>query len=136
MGFSIREVELSDYESIGRIDENFDYTKIKFVLEDKESLMMVAQLNDDIIGYINTRASMDSNYNDLEVRGIVVDEKYRALGVGSRLITNIEGKAREKNINCLIITNRKYNEDETIFYNKVGFILDSNFRFIKEINKR
>ena len=50
VGFDVREIKLNDYEDIHKLNSKLDYLNIKSIAEDKRSITLVAQLNDDVIG--------------------------------------------------------------------------------------
>ena len=100
---------------------------------DKNSMIFVAQLNDDIIGYINYSIGCDINYNKtLFIKDIVVDEKYRGLGVGHQLILEAEKNAKGYNAVQLVALNNNYIEEEVEFYNRQGFKLNSESMYEKK----
>lgn len=133
VGFDVRGVNLNDYGDIHKLNSKFDYSNIKSISEDKKSLMVVAQLNDDVIGYINSNITDDIN-NDkrLDIKDITVDEKYRRLGVGHQLMLELEKNAKNNQINYIVSNNNYYDEEEINFYRRQGFNGNNNFKFVKE----
>ncbi|MCR1952459.1 MULTISPECIES: GNAT family N-acetyltransferase [unclassified Clostridium] len=132
VGFDVREIKLNDYEDIHRLNSKLDYSNIKSIAEDKSSIVLVAQLNDDVIGYVNSNLIEDINYNKrLDINDIIVDEKYRGLGVGHQLILELEKNAKQNEVMYIVNSNKEYNEEEVKFYNRQGFKLDNKRQFIK-----
>lgn len=87
IGFDIRNVNSKDYNEIIKLRESLKYPIIKPIEDYKSTMIFIAQLNDDIIGYINfTIFNSTSSENSLIVNEIIVKEKYRNLGVGHELI--------------------------------------------------
>ena len=87
IGFDIRNVNSKDYNEIIKLRESLKYPIIKPIEDYKSTMIFIAQLNDDIIGYINfTIFNSTSIKNILIVNEIIVQEKYRNLGVGHELI--------------------------------------------------
>ncbi|MDI9218636.1 GNAT family N-acetyltransferase [Clostridium tertium] len=132
VGFDVREIKLNDYEDIHKLNSKLDYLNIKSIAEDKSSIVLVAQLNDDVIGYVNSNLIEDINYNKrLDINDIIVDEKYRGLGVGHQLILELEKNAKQNEVMYIVNSNKEYNEEEVKFYNRQGFKLDNKRQFIK-----
>lgn len=135
VGFDVREIELNDYSDINMLNSKIDYSKVKSIIEDRNYLMIVAQLNDDVIGYISSNLNEDIKANKaVGIEGIIVDEKYRGLGVGHQLMLELEKSSKNKDVNYIISLNKNYNEEEIKFYKRQGFTLDNDFKFIKSSN--
>ncbi|GAA0757196.1 GNAT family N-acetyltransferase [Clostridium sartagoforme] len=133
VGFDVREVNLKDYEDIYKLNSKLNYSNIKSISEDNKSLMIVAQLNDDVIGYINSNFNEDSNNNKtINIKDIIVDEKYRGLGVGHQLMLEVEKNAKDNRVNYIVSINKDYHKEEIEFYNRQGFELDKDFKFVKK----
>ncbi|GAA0083857.1 hypothetical protein UT300007_02960 [Clostridium sp. CTA-7] len=135
VGFDVREMELNDYNDINKLNSKIDYSKVKYILEDRNHLMIVAQLNDDVIGYISSNLNEDIKANKVVgIEDIIVDEKYRGLGVGHQLMLELEKSKKSKGANYIISSNKNCNEEEIKFYKRQGFTLDNDFKFIKNTN--
>ncbi len=92
----------------------------------------MAQLNDDVIGYVDSNISEDLNYKrKLDINSMIVDEKYRGLGVGHQLILELEKNAKQNEVAYIVNSNKEYNEEELKFFNRQGFELDNKRQFIK-----
>ena len=132
VGFDMREIKLNDYEDIHKLNSKLDYLNIKSIAEDKRSITLVAQLNDDVIGYVDSNISEDLNYKrKLDINSMIVDEKYRGLGVGHQLILELEKNAKQNEVAYIVNSNKEYNEEELKFFNRQGFELDNKRQFIK-----
>ena len=133
VGFDVRNISLGDYNDLLKLNLSLDYSSIKSIENDKNSMIFVAQLNDDIIGYINYSIGYDINYNKtLFIKDIVVEEKYRGLGVGHQLILEAEKNAKGYNAVQLVALNNNYIEEEVEFYNRQGFKLNSESMYEKK----
>ena len=122
VGFDIRNVSSKDYNAIIKLREGFNYSTIESITEDKNSMIIVAQLNDDIIGYISfTISSNTSSKNDVIVNEIVVEEKYRGLGVGHELTKEAYNYSEYYNAISIIAIYNNYKEEE------VGFKIKNYF---------
>lgn len=133
VGFDVRKIILDDYNDLINLNSNLDYSSIKSIEKDNNSMIIVAQLNDEVIGYINYNIVNDINYNkSLVINNIVVDEKYRGLGVGHQLMIEAEKHARAYNVAYLVALNDNYVDEEAEFYNKQSFKLNSERRYEKQ----
>lgn len=129
VGFDIREVRLGDYSDISKINSEIKEETIKLVKEDSNSLMIVGQLNDEVIGYLKGR--IDIEKETIFIESFSVDEKYKGLGVGYQLLLEIEKELNKRDIKNIIHVNNVYDEDEVRFFNRQGFILGKNFNYEK-----
>ena len=133
IGFDVRNMSLGDYNDVLKLNLSLDYSSVKSIENDKNSMIFVAQLNDDIIGYINYSIGYDVNYNKtLFIKDIVVEERYRGLGVGHQLMLEAEKNAKSYNVDNLVVLNNNYIEEEVEFYNKQGFKLNSESMYEKK----
>lgn len=133
VGFDIRSMIKEDLEGLINLNNIGDFSLINYQNDDKEHKILVAQLNDDIIGYIKYEILKDKNLKKgLIIREIVVDENYRGLGVGHELMIEAEKVAKNYNIASLVILNNNYLEEEVIFYKRQGFNLNVDSRYEKQ----
>lgn len=133
VGFDVRNIILDDYKDLINLDSSLDYSSIKSMEEGNNSMIIVAQLNDEVIGYINYSIVNDINYNkSLVINDIVVEEKYRGLGVGHQLMIEAEKHAKFYNVAYLVTLNDNYVDEEVEFYNKQSFKLNSDRRYEKK----
>lgn len=132
VGFDVRNVNSKDYNDIVRLSEDLDYSSIKSIIEDENSKIIVAQLNDEIIGYINFTILNDTSYkSNLAIKEIMVEEKYRGLGVGHQLMIEAKKYAADYNAASIVAIYNNYKEEEVYFYNKEGFRLNNERRYEK-----
>ena len=133
VGFDIRSMIKEDLEGLINLNNIGDFSLINYQNDDKEHKILVAQLNDDIVGYIKYEILKDKNFKKgLIIREIVVDENYRGLGVGHELMIEAEKVAKNYNIASLVILNNNYLEEEVIFYKRQGFNLNVDSRYEKQ----
>lgn len=133
VGFDIRSMIKEDLDGLINLNNRGDFSLINYQNDDNEHKILVAQLNDDIIGYIKYEILKDKNLKKgLIVREIVVDENYRGLGVGHELMIEAEKVAKNYNIASLVILNNNYLEEEVMFYKRQGFNLNVDRRYEKK----
>lgn len=133
VGFDIRSMIKEDLDGLINLNNRGDFSLINYQNDDNEHKILIAQLNDDIIGYIKYEILKDKNLKKgLIVREIVVDENYRGLGVGHELMIEAEKVAKNYNIASLVILNNNYLEEEVMFYKRQGFNLNVDRRYEKK----
>ncbi|WP_066890813.1 GNAT family N-acetyltransferase [Clostridium nigeriense] len=133
VGFDIRNIVKEDLEGVFRLNNSFDSSVINYQNEYKEHRTLVAQLNDDIIGYIKYEILNDETCKKiLSINEVLVDEKYRGLGVGHQLMVEAEKMAKDYNITSLVVLNNNYLEEEVMFYKRQGFNLNIDRRYEKK----
>lgn len=133
VGFDIRSMIKEDLDGLINLNNRGAFSLINYQNDDNEHKILVAQLNDDIIGYIKYEILKDKNLKKgLIVREIVVDENYRGLGVGHELMIEAEKVAKSYNIASLVILNNNYLEEEVMFYKRQGFNLNVDRRYEKK----
>lgn len=131
VGFDVRKVILNDYEDIARLNSKIDYLDLEAICNDKKTLMVVAQLNDYVIGYIKGNFIGDMYNIGVDVKDLIVDEMYRGLGVGHQLVLELEKCIKDRNVQYITSINRNYDDEKVKFFNRQGFSLENNSRFIK-----
>lgn len=131
VGFDVRKVILNDYEDIAKLNSKVDYLDLKAICNDKNTLMVVAQLNDDVIGYVKGNFIREAYNIEVDVEDLIVDEMYRGLGVGHQLVLELEKCIKGGSVRYITTINRNYDDEKVKFFNRQGFTLYNNSRFIK-----
>ena len=133
VGFDVRNMIKEDLDRVFKLNNRGDFSLNNYENDYKEPKILVAQLNDDIIGYIKYEIIKGKNFKKgLVIKEIVVDESYRGLGVGHELMLEAEKVAKNYNIASLVILNNNYLEEEVMFYKRQGFNLNSDRRYEKK----
>lgn len=128
---SIRRVSISDYKDIYMLNKELGYLyeeekvrgKIKYIIENKKDIILVAYINNNIIGYIHG-SEYELLYSDslINILGFVVKESYRKNGVGTALIDKLEEIAIEKKYSGIRLVSGIDREDAHRFYERNGYI--------------
>lgn len=128
---SIRRVSISDYKDIYMLNKELGYLyeeekvrkKIKYIIENKKDIILVAYINNNIIGYIHG-SEYELLYSDslINILGFVVKESYRKNGVGTALIDKLEEIAIEKKYSGIRLVSGIDREDAHRFYKRNGYI--------------
>ena len=133
LGFDVRGMMKDDLEGVFKLNSEGSFSLINYQNDDKEHKILVAQLNDDIVGYIKYEILKGKNFKKgLIIKELVVDENYRGLGVGHQLMIEAEKVAKNYSIASLVILNNNYLEEEVIFYKRQGFNLNLDSRYEKK----
>ncbi|MDO4967119.1 MAG: GNAT family N-acetyltransferase [Lachnospiraceae bacterium] len=105
------------------INKEFTDYAIKCCVElNFEEYCFVAEENEEIIGAITGRAY----YNEVHIGDLIIDEKYRRLKVGSKLVKAVEEAYAGKGYNKITLTTFGFQAPE--FYKKLGYELE----FVRE----
>ncbi len=147
----IRKAELKDLQRIQELNnelfelelKNFDKYLIKgwplsqegkdyFTDAIKQSFVIVAEINDKVVGYLLGEESNIPYYNFkiAELCNMCIDECYRKQGIGYALYKEFEQFYKQKNITHFIVTASFKNENAKAFYKKIGFE-EANLTFAK-----
>jgi ribosomal protein S18 acetylase RimI-like enzyme len=101
----------TDYAIKNKVDLNFE--EYCFVAETDER---------EIIGVITGRAY----YNEVHIGDLIIDEKYRRLKLGSKLVKRVEEEYSGKGYEKITLTTFGFQAPE--FYKKLGYSLE----FVRE----
>ena len=93
------------------VDLNYD--EFCFVAEDS---------NGQIIGVITGRAY----YNEVHIGDLVIDKEHRRVGVGSKLVEEVENAYKGKGYEKITLTTFGFQAPE--FYRKLGYVIE----FVRE----
>lgn len=123
MDISIREMRESDLDRIMEIEKNTffpPWSREAFLLELTKNLLakyIVALVDGDIAGYGGIWLIIDEGH----VTNIAVEEKYRGLGVGNKLLEGLIQLCIDRSIGAMTLEVRKSNEIAKSLYKKYGF---------------
>lgn len=128
---NIRKVSISDYKDIYLLNKELGYLyeevkireKIKYIIENKKDIILVAYIDNNIVGYIHG-SEYELLYSDslINILGFVVKESYRKNGIGTALINKLEGIAREKKYSGIRLVSGIERENAHRFYERNGYI--------------
>jgi len=114
---------IKNIEEKENIDLNDAITNFRSLLNEKNSHIIVAESDNEVIGFLNftTRQSILHSGQSGLVDELIVSEKYRAKGVGKKLINSAAEKC--KSIGCieLEVSTESENQAARAFYKELGF---------------
>lgn len=147
----VRKAELKDLQRIQELNNqlfelelaNFDKYLIKdwplskegkeyFENAIKDSFVIVAEIDDKVVGYLLGEVS-DIPYYDFKIAelcNMCIDSNYRKQGIGNALYKEFERIFREQGITHFTVTASFKNENAKSFYKKMGFE-EANSTFTK-----
>lgn len=119
----INRIEETDERINEFIDEAFSkYADDNNVALNYEDYCFVAEENDEILGIVTGRAY----YNEVHIGDLIVNEKYRRLNIGSKLVQTVEEAYKGKGYSKITLTTFGFQAPE--FYKKLGYSLE----FVRE----
>ena len=134
VGFDVRNMRENDLEGLIKLNNNINCSKFDSLFQENKNKVIVAQLNDDIIGYVKFKILKNITYkNIIFIDEILVDEMYRGLGVGYQLMVEAEKGIKDYKDSSLVVINNRYLGVEEVFYDRQGFNLNSNRFYEKNI---
>ena len=103
----------------------------------KNQFVVVAEVEGEIVGYLAGSIYKDLSYVyyeglTAEANNMFVKEKYRAYGIGSKLMNAFVGWSKVQNAKRIMVTASSKNERTIKFYNKMGF-KDVNLTLRKDL---
>ena len=106
--------------------------KLYFENAIKESFVIVAEIDNKVVGYLLGEESNIPYYNFkiAELCNMCIDSNYRKQGIGNALYKEFENSFNEQGITHFIVTASFKNESAKAFYEKMGFE-EANSTFIK-----
>jgi ribosomal protein S18 acetylase RimI-like enzyme len=129
----IREAEITDVAAIAEINKTslkYDYPADKTrdnlakLLTDKNNLVNVAVLNNQVIGYVQAQI-YEELYSDKQVNvlGLAVDKNTQANGAGKLLMQSVEKWASEMNAAGVRLNSGEERKEAHEFYKHIGYTL-------------
>jgi GNAT superfamily N-acetyltransferase len=130
MKFSVREMLIEDAGAIAGLSHQLGYEmtveattrNIVAILANKDHVAFVALDNVKVIGWTHVfNAIHIESPSFSEIRGLVVDEKYRRKGIGRLLISQAKQWSLEKGIRNLRLRCNSKRTEAHLFYSGLGF---------------
>jgi ribosomal-protein-alanine N-acetyltransferase len=126
---TIRDLDRTDVDAVLQISEQLNLSRwsrsdIDSELESKDSLMLVATLADEPIGFIIGRRIPGSREGEIdgEIYNIGVLPKYHRTGIGGSLLRGFIATLRDQKIINVWLEVRAGNLSAIGFYRRYGFI--------------
>ena len=112
-------------------------SKIFKVLNNSENYILLCAVNNNkLLGYVMGIICY-SLYGNCEpflvVEDMIIDKKYRSKGIGKKLFFELEGIAKSKGCNQIILVTEEDRINAAIFYEKLGFKADKHRGYKKKL---
>ena len=134
MQINIRKAESVDYISIGSLikdelgyqhldmDKLFD--RLDIMEADDKHLMVVAEIGNQVIGFIGIYKGIAYNYDGeyIQIIALAVLATHQSRGVGSQLLKWVEDYAEKQGIRSFGVNSGLLREKAHIFYERNGYI--------------
>jgi GNAT superfamily N-acetyltransferase len=130
MEVTIRSITIEDSEAVNDLSLQLGYQlavaetkeQIEKVISTESHCAFVAISEERVIGWIHAFITLTiESKSFVEIGGLVVDEKYRNLGTGKKLIEKIKEWAVSKKINTLRVRTNTKRSKTHVFYLRNGF---------------
>ena len=153
----IRKATLNDLNNIQELNnklfdleiDNYDDTLVKnwalsndgrLYFEDliNNCFVIVAEINNEIIGYLAGSINDKGAYEKIrygEINNMYINENYRGLNIGKKLINEFKNYCVNNDINNLIVTASYKNNNAINFYKKNGF-KEFNLTLTLDVNEK
>ena len=111
-----------------------DTLEEKYITDEREILVATID-GDKIAGCVFTEVQEDfiRPRRIMYVTYVAVDEAYRKLGIGRKLIDRVETLCTENVCSAIELTSADFRTDAHIFYEAIGFSKKNTTVFIKEL---
>ena len=129
MDLTIRDAAASDADDIARLLDQLGYPSGSNAVQARlERLaivgdrVVVAELDGQVAGVAHLQVSpaLERERPAARIGALVVDEGQRGRGVGRALVQAVEGEARRRGCQLLVVTTAEHRGDAHLFYERVG----------------
>ncbi|MBQ4068603.1 MAG: ribosomal protein S18-alanine N-acetyltransferase [Lachnospiraceae bacterium] len=122
MSALIRYINEEDVLQVSELEKKYfalpwSYDSIKKEVTNDNSIFCVAAIDSKVVGYGGMLIVMDEG----DITNIVVDEAYRNLGIGKKIVEFLIEEGDKKGCNSYTLEVRVSNEPAIRLYNKLGF---------------
>ncbi|NLM37332.1 MAG: GNAT family N-acetyltransferase [Firmicutes bacterium] len=102
-----------------------------------EHKVLVAEVDGEIAGWVHAFLNRPLHKDTtVEIAGLVVDQKYRRMGIGKRLLDAAEEWAKDRGCNQVTLVSNITREAAHQFYQAAGYQrTKTQYAFKKELNK-
>lgn len=123
MSALIRYINEEDVLQVSELENKYfslpwSYDSIKKEVTNDNSIFCVAIIDNKVVGYGGMLVVMDEG----DITNIVVDESYRKLGIGRKIVEFLIEEGEKKGCNSYTLEVRVSNEPAIKLYNKLGFV--------------
>jgi predicted N-acetyltransferase YhbS len=129
-GVVIREINKTDREAIINLSFQLGYPatpeemekRITAIMEQQDHCAYVAEYNQKVIGWIHAFYTVRIESEAfVEIAGLVVDQDFRKMQAGKRLVTRVNSWSLLKGVKSLRVRSNTIRTGAHKFYNRLGF---------------
>ncbi len=133
MDIMIRNYNSSDFDSLNNL--LYEVYGLKKQENNNNNIELVADINNEIVGYLTINKLYDSvkNIKYCYINYVCVKKEYRNLGIGTKLLQKVDEICRENNISYIELTSNGSRIEAQNLYKKMGFELRNTNVFRKVI---
>ena len=134
---TIRDAVPSDAESLARLATQLGYPtteeharrRAAAILDRPEHCVLVAESGGRVTGWIHVAPSVTLESDpSAEIAGLVVDEEFRGLGIGARLMAEAEAWAASQGYGLMRVRSNVKRNRARQFYERAGFAVTKSQR--------
>jgi N-acetylglutamate synthase-like GNAT family acetyltransferase len=128
---TIRAAQSEDAQVIALLNKQLGYpassegilNRLSHIKSDESHVVYVAELTDkQVIGWVHIHTCPLIIADEVaEIKGIVVEEKYRDKGAGKLLMAHAEEWARKKDCKAIWVSSNTNREGVHYFYQRIGY---------------
>ncbi len=128
--FTIRRARGSDSEDLARLSTQLGYpmtrgeasARLAEIADHADHALFVAEAKVRVVAWLQVSLPrIFESPRQAEIAGLVVEEEARGLGIGTALVSEAEGWARERGCSALRVRSNVIRERAHAFYRRSGF---------------
>ncbi|MDE3135043.1 MAG: GNAT family N-acetyltransferase [Acidobacteriota bacterium] len=111
-------------------------SRLALILPDPNQLVAVAELSGQVVGWIHVALylTLESGIA-VEIRGLVVEEKRRGMGLGRALLAHAEDWARQRGARAVRLRSNVVRDGAHAFYQHLGYsVVKTQHAFRKNLD--
>ncbi|MDE6149989.1 MAG: GNAT family N-acetyltransferase [Ruminococcus sp.] len=140
MKIEIRKALISDVDVLYKLNEDFNgkgTTQLELlknsIINNEQEIVFIATADNKAVGFCCVQIFKSMCYSKyyLEITELYIDEKYRRLGIATKMFEYIEEYFKDKNIAGYQLFTGKTNYNAQAFYEKQGYIKSDEIMYRK-----
>jgi GNAT superfamily N-acetyltransferase len=142
---TIRTARLDDAAALGRLATQLGYPttsdqasrRAADVVSRPGNAVFVAEVDGEVVGWVHVVeiVTLESD-RSAEIAGLIVDEAHRGVGIGARLVAEVERWARLEGCGILHLRSNVIRDRARRFYEREGFtVTKSQNHFVKPLGR-
>lgn len=140
---TVRSARVEDASAIAPLSTQLGYpvtvteilSRLVMILPDPAQLISVAEVSGEVVGWIHAARyiTLESG-SSVEIRGLVIDEHHRGMGLGRALVRRAEDWARASGASAVRLRSNIIRLDADAFYQHLGYtVVKTQHAFCKPL---